>query len=227
MAFNLGGAATGALGGAASGATLGSIIPGIGTALGAVGGGIAGLFGGGFTGGKGKFKQTPNKFNPQQQQVLNMLLAQGQQGLQNPLGGFGDVENYAKQQFQSNIVPSIAERFTSMGGSDTGRSSDFAGALGSAGAGLASELAALRQQYGTQNQQNALQLLQMGLEPQQEWYYQSGEPGIGPQLLSGGIGAASNYFGSQAIANQMGRGSGGINVSGGDLQRILAALRSR
>lgn len=227
MAFNLGGAATGALGGAASGATLGSIIPGIGTAIGAGVGGLAGLFGGGLTGKKGKFKQTPNKFSPQQQQVLNMLLAQGQQGLQNPLTGFGDVENYAKQQFQSNIIPSIAERFTSMGGSDTARSSDFIGSLGSAGAGLASELAALRQQYGTQNQQNALQLLQMGLEPQQEWYYQSGEPGIGPQLLSGGIGAASNYFGSQAIANQMGRGSGGINVSGGDLQRILAALRSR
>ncbi|HTJ49059.1 MAG TPA: hypothetical protein VL443_06350 [Cyclobacteriaceae bacterium] len=223
MAFNFGGAATGALGGAASGATLGSIVPGIGTAVGAGIGGLAGLFGGGFTGRKGGFKQTPNKFSPQQQSVLNLLLQQGQQGLQNPLAGFGDVENYAKQQFQSNIVPGIAERFTAMGGSDTRGSSDFAGSLGSAGAGLASELAALRQQYGTQNQQNALQLLQLGLEPQFENYYESGDPGIGPQLLSSGVGAASNYFGSQALGNK----AGGINVSGNDLQRILAVLRSR
>lgn len=227
MAWNWGGTVTGALGGAASGATLGSMLGPAGTATGGVVGALLGLLGGGVSGGatgdKGKFKQTPNKFNPQQQNALNMLLQQGQQGLQNPLAGFGDVENYAKQQFQSNVIPSIAERFTSMGGSDTARSSDFTGALGSAGAGLASELAALRQQYGTQNQQNALQLLQMGLEPQQEWYYQAADPGVGPQLLNAGVGAASNYFGSQAMANK----AGGINLTPDQAKTLVQLLGRR
>jgi len=223
MAFNYGGAATGALGGAASGATLGSVVPGVGTAIGAGLGGLAGLFAGGFTGSKGKFKQTPNKFSPQQQNVLNMLLQQGQQGLQNPLTGFGDVESYAKNQFHGSIVPSIAERFTSLGGAGTGANSGFQGALGSAGAGLASELAALRQQYGTQNQQNSLQLLQLGLEPQTENYYQSGEAGVGPQLLTAGAGAASNYFGQKALADQMGGGQ----LNNNQLSQLLLLLGRR
>jgi len=223
MAFNLGGAATGALGGAASGATLGSIFPGIGTAIGAGVGALGGGLAGAFTGKKGKFKATPNKYSPQQQTVLNMLLQQGQTGLQNPLQGFGDVEKYAQEQFHGNIVPSIAERFTSLGGAGTGQNSGLQGALGAAGAGLASELAALRQQYGTQNQQNALQLLSLGLEPQQEWYYQPGEAGAGPQLLSSGLGAAGQYFGSRALANQMGGGT----LNNSQLAQLLLLLGRR
>lgn len=224
---NWSGGAAGALGGAASGATLGSIVPGIGTAIGAGVGGLAGLLSGLFTGSEGKFKQTPNKFSPQQQQALNMLLTQGQQGLQNPLAGFAPIEQEARSRFQSQSLPGLAERFTALGGSSTAGSSDFAGMLSGAQSQFDQGIAALKAQYGMQNQQNALQLLQLGLEPQQEWYYDKGTEGVGPQLLSSGLGAAGHYFGSQALANKVGGTPGSTQISGNELQRILAVLRSR
>ena len=169
MAFNLGGAATGGLGGAAAGATLGSIFPGIGTAIGAGVGGIGGLLAGGLTGSKGKFEQTPNLYNPQQQNVLNAFLQQGQQAYNNPYGGFEPIEQQARLGFAGKTIPSLAERFTSMGGHGTGALSSpvFATQLGEAGVDLESQLAALRAHYGQQGQQNAMQLLQMGvIDPQ-------------------------------------------------------------
>jgi len=178
MAINWGGGLTGGLGGAASGAVLGSVVPGIGTAIGAGVGGLAGLISGGLTGGKGKFKQTPNKYNPQQQALYNQLMQQAQGNLGGQ--GFNNIENYAKQQFHSDIIPSLAERFTSLGGSQTRGSSDFIGSLGAAGAGLSSQLAAMRHQYGLDNQQSALQLLQHGGTEQ---YYEPGTEGVGPSLL--------------------------------------------
>jgi len=255
MAFDWGGAASGAAGGAMSGATAGSVAGPWGTLIGTVLGGVGGLVAGGKTAKKGKFKQTPNRFSPQQQQALNMLLQQGQQGLQdntltdmgmqrlqNPLAGFNDVENYAKEQFHGSIVPSIAERFTSLGGAGTAQqNSGLQGQLGAAGAGLASELAALRQQYGTQEQQNALQLLnqgllgkqfgfdqlRQGLEPQFENYYRSGEAGIGPQLLSAGGNAIGNYMAGGGNFGCSGGKCGQVSVDKNKLQYLLQTLQSR
>ncbi len=151
----------------------------------------------------GKFKQTPNKYNPQQQQALNSLLQQGLQGYQNPGTGFEPIEQQARTNFQKSI-PSLAERFTSLGGSDTRGSSDFAGMLGGAQSEFEQGLAALKAQYGQQNQQNSLRLIGLGLNPQTESYYQQGNAGIGPQLLQTGGQLAGNYlagggsYGSQA-----------------------------
>lgn len=230
MAFNLGGAATGGLGGAAAGATLGSIFPGIGTAIGAGVGGLGGLLAGGLTGNKGKFEQTPNMFNPQQQNILNAFLQQGQQAYNNPYGGFEPIEEQARLGFANKTIPSLAERFTSMGGAGTGALSSpaFASQLGQAGAGLESELAALRSHYGHQGQQNALQLLSMGLAPQTQQYYAPGDAGIGPQLLGAGAGAASNYFGYRAVSDQMGKQqSGSPQISNDQLAQLLLLLRRR
>lgn len=192
----------GSLGGAGAGAAIGSIVPGIGTAIGAGAGGLAGLLGGLFGGGeKGGVKQAQN-FNPQQQQILSMLLGQGQQNLQNPYAGFEDISNYAQNQFHQNIVPSIAERFTSMGNNALS-SGAFSTQLGQAGRGLGDTLAGLRQQYGQQNQQNALSQLSLGLSPTFQNYYQQSQPGFGENLMHGAIQAAPSFYQSYMLNNAL------------------------
>lgn len=207
---NLGGGVQGALGGAATGATLGSFFPvvgtGIGAALGGVAGGLGGLFGGG---SEGQVKQN-QRFNPQQQalqqQLLQLLgpLLQGGIGSRPDYTGFAPIEQNARTQFHTQTIPGLAERFTSMGGAGTRGSSDFAGALGSAGAGLEQGLGALRAQYGLQQQgmqQNYLQnLLGLGFQPSFENYYQKSQPGFGENLLSNAFQAAPSLY--QAYGQQ-------------------------
>ncbi len=192
----------GTLGGAGAGAALGSIVPGIGTAIGAGAGGLAGLFGGLFGGGeKGGVKQAQT-LNPQQQQILSMLLGKGQQNLQNPYAGFEDISNYAQNQFHQNIVPSIAERFTSMGNNALS-SPNIYSQLGQAGAGLGGQLAAMKQQYGQQNQQNALSQLSLGLSPSFQNFYQQSQPGFGENLMHGAIQAAPSFYQSYMLNNAL------------------------
>jgi hypothetical protein len=206
MATNYSGALSGGLGGAASGATIGTAIaPGVGTAVGAGVGGIAGLLAGLFGGGnEGGIEQGGT---PEQQNLLAMLLQLGQQNLQNPYQGFDPIQQQAEQQFATKTIPGLAERFTSLG-NGAQNSSAFQGALGSAASGLHTQLGALRAQYGMQNQQNALQQLQLGLG--QNVYRQS-QPGIGGQLLQGAIQAAPSAIGAYS-QNQM-------------LEKLLAAAK--
>ena len=104
-------------------------------------------------GKKGKLEQFPT-MTPEQQQLLSQLLG----GLGGPLGmGLqniaqllsGDPEALqafqapAIRQFEEQIVPGLAERFTGAG-AGAQRSSAFQQALGGAGAGLAERLSAQR-----------------------------------------------------------------------------------
>jgi hypothetical protein len=202
MAVNFGGGAMGALGGAGTGASIGSMFgpigTGIGAGVGALGGGLAGLFGGG---SKGGVKQAP-RFNPQQQNILSLLLGQGAQGIQNPYAGFEDIADYAKNQFNQQIIPSIAERFTGLG-NNAPSSPAFASQLSQGGAGLAQALAAMRQQYGQQNQQNALSLLALGLSPSFENFYQEPEIGTGQRLLGLSAQAAPSFYQSYLLNNAL------------------------
>ena len=169
---NWGQGVAGGLGGAAAGATIGSVVPVIGTTIGAglggLGGWLAGMFGD--SGDQGGFREGPNKFNPQQQKALNAILAQGQSNLQDPYKGFEPIEQKARTQFQSQSLPGLAERFTTLGGSDTRGSSDFAGMLAGATSEFDQGIAALRAQYGQQNQDTALQWMPIWLRSQPECY---------------------------------------------------------
>ena len=134
--------ALGALTGAGSGALLGSsfgpIGTGVGGGLGALAGGLTGLLKPeSLTGFNSKTEQLP-RFTPEQQSAMQQLLQLGLQSY-NPEAN----EKRARTQFQSQTIPSIAERFTSMGSGSQG-SSAFQGALGQAGSGLEEALAALR-----------------------------------------------------------------------------------
>lgn len=200
------GALQGGLGGAGSGAAIGSMIaPGIGTAIGAGAGGLAGLLSGLFGGGeKGGVKQA-QRFNPVQQNALNLLLTQGAQGLQNPYSGFDDIANYVNKNYKENILPSLAERFTSMGNGALS-SPVYGSQLGQSNSGLTEALAALRAQYGQQNQQNALSLLSLGLSPSFENFYQEETPGFGQRFLGLSAQAApqlyQNFLLNRALQNR-------------------------
>jgi hypothetical protein len=128
-----------------------------GSGFGALAGGaglLGGLFGGSGLFGKPESVQQVDRFSQPQQSVMNNLLMQGAQN-----ADFGPIEQREINRFQTQTVPGLAERFTSMGNGQ--RSSGFQQALGMAGAGLGQDLAAQRSQFG-------MQQLGMGLQPQFE-----------------------------------------------------------
>lgn len=122
------------------------------------------------------------RYTPQQLSSLQQLLSQGMQGLQNPYAGFEPIAQQARNQFMQQTVPSLAERFTSMG-SNALSSPSFASQMGQAGAGLEQGLAALQSQYGMQNRSQMMNLLGMGLTPQFENFQMQAQPGMLQQLL--------------------------------------------
>lgn len=178
-----------------------------------------------FLGTPGRVEQL-QRFTPEQQQSLSQLLGFGMQGLQNPYQGFQPIADQATRQFQQQIVPGLAERFTSLGDGSTRLTSPaFASQVGSAGADLASNLAALQSQYGFQQRGQALDMLRSGLTPQFENIPLQGQqgalsgilpvlskllpfaalaiPGIGP-ALSGAVGGASGL--AELLGNVYGGG---------------------
>ena len=142
--------------------------------------------------------QFPN-FGPEQLQALMSLLGQGQQNT-----NFNDISQQATSNFYQNTVPSIAERFSSMGGQ---RSGAFQASLGNAGAGLNRDLGAMRSQFG-------MQQLQHGLTPQFQTMYQPEQPGFLQNLLLSLAGVAPQALGamygaSTGLASLGQLGSGG------------------
>jgi len=157
-------------------------------------------------------------FSPQQRGLQNESINQIMSLLQGkPSQGFQPIAQNARNQFQQQTVPTLAERFTSMGGAGTGALSSpaFASQLGQAGAGLEGNLAALGSQFG----QNQLQsLLPFAGKSQFENLFHQAQPGAlqniaGPALqllmmyLSGGLSGGAG-LGS-------GAGSGLQSLGGG------------
>lgn len=157
--------------------------------------------------------QQISQFTPEQQQWQSQLGQFGSQQLQNPYEGFAPIEEQARTQFQTSTVPTLAERFTSMG-SGGQRSSAFQSALGQAGAGLEQNLAALKSQYGMQNKQLGANVLGNALRPSFDTVYQQAQPGFLESAL-GGISGALGQYGTMGLANQMGAfGTPNVGESG-------------
>jgi len=125
----------------------------------------------------GQLAQFP-QFDPQQMGLLNQLGLLTQNQLKQaggPLGqsplnnnwqqyfNFAPIEAQARNQFQTQTIPSLAERFTAMGGEGGQRSSAFQAALGNAGSQLEQGLAALKAQYALPQAQLAQNQQQLGL----------------------------------------------------------------
>ena len=147
-------------------------------------------------------------------QALQMAFSQ----LQSPQQGFAPIAQQARSQFESQTLPSLVEQFTA--GAPSGeRSSAFAGALGSAGAGLEQNLAAMGSQYGLQQQGQAQNLLGMGLTPQNQHMYQpEGQSGIMQllQMLAKGAGGAGAGFMMGGPAGALAGGLGGFGSGASD-----------
>lgn len=144
--------------------------------------------------GEGEKRQQIPRFSSSQQNVLEQLLGGAQQGiapgiqqLLNILGqdqqSLQAFEAPALRQFNEEILPSIAERFTGMMGEGSQRSSAFGQQLGQAGAGLAENLAGQRSQLGSQALSQLQQLLGLGLTPQQDTLVTPKQPGFIQTLL--------------------------------------------
>lgn len=149
-----------------------------------------------FLGTGPKTRQLP-RFTPEQQQAFSTILQQALSQLQSPQAAFEPIAQQARTQFEQRTIPSIAERFTAMGGQ---RSSAFGQQLGQAGAGLEESLASLGAQFGQRQQQLGVGLAGLGLQPQFETLITPGQPGFLQQSLkaalpllltglSGGLGA--------------------------------------
>ena len=117
------------------------------------GGPLGNLFGGGSQGGV----QQHSLLNPQQMDLQNLFGQYSKQALTNP--GQSPIAQQARHNFNTQTIPSIAERFTAMGGGQ--RSSAFQAALQNAGGDFDRSLASL-------DYQQAHQLGQQALRPQFE-----------------------------------------------------------
>jgi hypothetical protein len=155
-----------ALAGGTSGATAGMEAG----PYGAAAGGVLGFLGGLFSGDDPN--KTLDRFPPEIQQLI---MQRAQSSLQGNPSGFAPIEQQARQQFQTQTVPSLAERFTAMGGGQN--SSAFQGALGAHSAQLETGLAALKSQFGQQDLQSLLPLLEQNYERRQ--------PGFGENAIAG------------------------------------------
>lgn len=186
-----------------------------------------------FLGSKGQSKQS-NALSSQQSAFLNQLLGQispeqfqlqsnplyqsGQSYLNRLLGNNPEAtrafEEPALRQYQQQILPSIAERFTGAGAQG---SSAFQQTLAQSGKDLALDLQALRSglqfqalpqafQYASAPSELGLQLGRLGLGTQAvQNYFQPGQQGLLQSLLGGVAGGAAGGFGQfagSAAANQ-------------------------
>lgn len=165
----------GGLGGAAAGATLGSVVPGIGTAIGAGVGGLLGAGGGLLEDifGSGSGNKQRGTLRPNQQALQDSIINLIQSRLSGQ-GGLTPQSQNALNRFNTQTVPSLAERFTSLGAGSQG-SSAFTGALGQAGSGLQQELAGL-------DMNSLLSLLGAALGQSSENIQEQQGPGFGESL---------------------------------------------
>lgn len=160
---------------------------------------------GSFWGGSPAGLETYNQYTPQQQAGMDQVLQRALSGIGSHNFDFGPIEEQARRGFAEKTVPGIAERFTSLGAQ---KSSAFGQQLGAAGAGLEMDLAAMKQNYGLQQQQLLHNLLGIGLRPQFESLYRQGQEGFGSSFgknlaqnlltgdnLAAGFNGLKNLFG--------------------------------
>ena len=153
--------------------------------------------------GKKPRQQQISYYNPQQNTALDQLLsgASGQlpqvfDYLQNMLSGSPEAmeafQAPALRQFNEQIVPTLAEKFSQLGAQ---KSNAFGQQLGQAGASLAENLNAQRAGLQQNAVQTLLQLLQGGLQQRGENVRFGGTPGLLSNLLGGLSGGLPNLIG--------------------------------
>lgn len=163
--------------------------------------------------GKREKTQEFQRYSPEQEQVLNMLLGGAQQQIPSGLEFLSSIlsqspeamqafEAPALRQFQEQILPMIAEKFTGKFGEGSSRSSAFGQQLGQAGASLAERLQAQRAGLGFDALSQLQGLLGTGLSPRKETALRPATSGALQGLL-GGLGGGLGYGAGRAISNPL------------------------
>ena len=182
----------------------------------------------------GELLQIPT-MNKQQQGLQNQSISQAMSmlGQGNKQFDFGPIEQREQRRFQTQTVPGINEMFTAAGAGG-GRSSAQLPALSSAGADLSERLAALKGQYGLQQQglnQNLLGML-FGQANQHSFenLYKKGDPGFTEQILPylpeilKAFQSYQNGQGEEGAAGGAGAGATGGSGGTSDWMSALSAL---
>lgn len=142
---------------------------------------------GNFFTGTPAYTQQFSRYNPYQLGAQEYLLGQGLKNA-DPQA----LQKQAEERFYKKTVPTLAERFTSMGAGGQA-SSAFQNALGEAGVGLEGELAGLTSNIG-------LQQLMQGLQQQYDTSYTPRQGGFFENLLGGFTGGQGGGVGIANIA---------------------------
>lgn len=111
----------------------------------------------------------------------------------NDPSAFAAYEAPAMRQFNEQIVPGIAERFTGMGAGGR-NSSAFGQQLAGAGSRLSENLSAQRQNLRSGAMNQIMQMLQMSMQPTFENVMYQGQPGLLQNLAQGAGEAGMNYM---------------------------------
>jgi len=193
-----------------------------------------------FSGSKPK-TVTKEIYTPEQRAILDQIrkgisgpMGSGIENIQNILGGDEDFwkkwEAPARQSFEQQTLPSIAERFTGDLGEGSNRSSAFGQTLGAAGSDLEQNLMRERQemQSGAMNQLMNL-LMPQAMAPLQYEYQKPGREGFGRGFgkgIMGGLGAfgGSLFPGMGSSFGGMTGGMGGPGSSGGGFMDFIRRM---
>jgi hypothetical protein len=189
-------------------------------------------FGDLFLGSPGQFNQfglnTPQQSQFLNQDILSILPQLLQQSQQRTQGGFEPIAKASINRFKTQTIPSLAERFTAMGGGQN--SSAFQGAIGQAGAGLEENLDALESQYnlqqGGQQQNLLLSLLGLFLRPQFENTYTPAGQGIF-HGLSQGFGQGLGSFAAPSVGGGLSALGSGISSAASSAASGIGSLFNR
>lgn len=167
----------------------------------AIAAGLMGLGGGMSMFGKRNKAQTTRipRFDEQGVSALNSLLSQGLANVD-----MDALENRYMDMYKNQMVPSIAERFTSMGEGGQG-SSAFTQALNRGSSDLLGNLQSQRTALG-------MQQLGLGLTPKFESYFQPETPGLMQTIGANLMGAGTSML------------PGAMGMQGGNLMSMLSGL---
>lgn len=144
-----------------------------------------------FLGSPAKTEQV-STMTPQQQQLISSLLQQLMTGLGSSQASFAPIRASAQEHFKQEIIPTIAERFTAMGGRQG--TNAYPMALGQAGANLERDLAAQESQFNLQRQGNLMQILGLAMRPQFENVYNPSSPGFLQNVAAGAASGVGTLF---------------------------------
>ena len=182
--------------------------------------------------GKEGQTKTFQRFTPEQQKLQNQAISNLMAGLQ-PGGqlDFGPIAQRARSQFSQQAIPTIAERFSSLGQNALSSPALYS-QLGGSAANLEEALAA---QQGAFQQRNMMGLLGLAGQPSFETAYMPRQRGlfeIGgsallqalPYLAMGGFGgmgdAASEALSPAQTLSGLAQQAGGVGTTGIDQRKL-------